>query len=301
MKKNVLTLLFCIGAMLAFKSESGAQTLIHYWNFNVDSADALTPTSSLVAGAGLSYSGAYYDTVQSGTTLNGVGADGTTLGAGAAALRLRNPASGPFTITIPTTGYKNIVLAYAVERTKKGSQQNIVTYTVDGTTWINTAISASATYYVDSTDTVSNAFQLETFNFSSDTLTNNNPHFKVQINFAIGDTGTSGNDRYDNITVYADSVTDTSHSTTAIASVSQVTTVYTLFPNPVVNNIDITGTAEGTKWVNITDAAGQTVYKGIQSGKQFSINTASFATGNYYINIREKNTGQVTPLKFVKQ
>ena len=178
---------------------TGNDTLIYLWDFNSDSATAFTPTMSIVSGASLSYAGTSYDTVQPGTTLNAVGAD-TVLSAGSASLRLRNPA-GVFILTMPTTGYKNIVLKYAVDRTSKGSQQNVVTYTVDGVNWINTAIAAYATYTVDSIDTY-NGFQLISLDFSSDTAVNNNPKFQVQINFANGNTNTSGNDRFDNITLY---------------------------------------------------------------------------------------------------
>ncbi len=295
MRKNVLTLLFCFGAMLGANTHSSAQVLIDYWNFNTDSAAALTPTFSAVAGASLAYSGAYYDTVQSGATLNGVGADGTSLAAGAACLRLRNPASGPFTLTLPTTGYKNIVLAYAEQRTKKGAQQNIVTYTVDGTTWINTAISANATYYVDSTDTVTNGFQLETFDFSSDTMTNNNPNFKVQINFAVGDTNSSGNDRFDNITLQGTALPGTG------VAVTNAAVGYNVFPNPVTNTLELTAATDGNRSLSVINTAGQSVFAGNVTGRNFTINTAGFSAGSYFIFVRDQNSGQVNTMKFIKQ
>ena len=178
---------------------TGSDTLIHYWNCNEDTLVILgTPTSSIVAGASLSYGGTRYDTVQAGTTINAVGAD-TVLSAGAAALRLRNP-SGPFILTLPTTGYKNIVLKYAEEGTTKGAKTNTVSYTVDGTNYINTALVASlgtsASYAVDT------VFKLISLDFSSDSSVNNNPNFKVQITFSNATGTTTGNDRFDNITVY---------------------------------------------------------------------------------------------------
>ena len=297
MRKNLLAILFCVAAMFNLNTESKAQVLLAYWNFNTDSAAALTPNVSIVSGTSLEYAGAYYDTVQPGTTLNGVGADGTSLSAGSASLRLRNPATGPFTLTLPTTGYKNIVLTYAEERTNKGSQQNIVTYTIDGTTWINTAIAATATYTVDSVDTVSNAFQLESFNFSTDTNVNNNPHFMVQITFAVGDTNSSGNDRFDNITLRGDSLS----STLGIASITSVAPGYILYPNPVTNNIFINATLDGVKSVVITDVTGAVVYKGTQTGKHFSINTSTLIAGNYFMSISANNSNSLTTMKFIKQ
>ena len=300
MRKNLLTLLFCFVAVFSMSIKSNAQVLIAYWNFNVDSTTVLTPTVALISGTSLAYAGAYYDTVQPGTTLNGVGADGVSLDTSSAALRLRNPAEGPFTLTLPTTGYKNIVLTYAEERTNKGSQQNTVTYSINGgTTWINTAIASNATYTVDSTDSSTNAFQLESFNFSSDTNVNNNPNFKVQITYAIGDSNSSGNDRFDNITLRGDSLSDTSH--VGIAQIAVTTPVYTLFPNPVTNTIGITASVDGIKSVIIYDVAGAVVYKGTQTGKQFSINTSAFIPGNYVMSISTNNGNTMAIKKFVKQ
>jgi len=300
MRKNLLVLLLCLVAMFSTgtKSIAQTQTLIDYWSFDdVDSTSAmLVPNTSIVSGASLAYAGAYYDSVQPGTVLNAVGAY-TVLNAGSAALRLRNPAEGPFTLTLPTTGYKDITLKYAEIRTKSGSQENIVTYTVDGTTWINTAISANATYAIDSVDTGTAGWQLETFNFSSDPNVDNNPHFAVRISFAIGDSNSSGNDRFDNITLYG--INDTSH--TGISSISPSASDYMLYPNPAMNNLDITGPSDGDKTVIISDVAGQTVYKINESGKHFVVNTGRLITGNYFITIRESDSGKLTTMKFIKQ
>ena len=175
---------------------TSSDSLITYWNFNTDSTSLLTPTYSKVTGATWSYSGAYFDTAQSGTGLNGIGAD-TIVTQTDASLRLRNPASGPFTLTLPTTGYKNIVLKYAEERTSKGAQSNTIMYSVDGTNFISTALSSQASTY-----TVDTNFAVVSFDFSSDSAVNNNPNFKVQISFSNGSANTTGNDRFDNITLY---------------------------------------------------------------------------------------------------
>ena len=272
---------------------SNGQTLIDYWNFNCDSLVAFTPTTQVLAGAGLSYTGASYDSVQQGTTLNAQGLD-VTLNSSSAALRLRNPA-GPFTLSLPTTGFKNIVLKYAEQRTKQGSKSNIVTYSVNGgTTWINTASASSATYNVDSTDSLTAIpYQLETFDFSSDALVNNNTNFKVQINFANGNTNTSGNNRFDNITVFGTPIG------AGVNAVSAESTVYTIYPNPVMNSIEVKAVTTGIKTVIITNAAGQRVYTGTHDGTGFSINTSEFASGTYFISIREDGSSANT-MKFIK-
>jgi hypothetical protein len=175
---------------------SATDTLIHYWNCNVDTLHVLVPTRS-IGGGSMVYAGSRFDTLQPGSNINGIGADSLLTAPGAAGLRLRNPA-GPFTINLPTTGYKNIKLRYAVSRSSKGAQTNTVSYSVDGTNFINTAIAASATYTVDT------VYHLVSFDFSSDAGVNDNANFKVQLNFSNATSTTSGNDRFDNFTVYGE-------------------------------------------------------------------------------------------------
>ena len=170
-------------------------SLITYYNCNVDTLTILSlPTSTSNAGAFMTYGGTRYDTVHFGTTINAVGAD-TVLSGSSAALRLRNP-SGPFVMCFPTTGFRDIVLKYAVERSSKGAALNTVSYTIDGINWINTAIAANPSYTVDT------VFSLVTLDFSSDTHCNDNPLFQVKIEFSNAAGTTTGNDRFDNITLW---------------------------------------------------------------------------------------------------
>jgi len=175
---------------------TSGDTLLYYWSFNLDSISSLVPTFAINASANIDFVDSYTDTVQPGTNINGVGVDSTNTAGGA--LRVRNPSTS-LTISLPTTGYKNIVLKYAVEASSatKAAQTNIVSYTTDGTNYINTAIASQSPTYA-----VPLAFTLVAFDFSSDSSVNNNPNFKVQIAFTNGNTNTSGNDRYDNITLY---------------------------------------------------------------------------------------------------
>jgi len=182
-------------------STSG-DTLMYYWNFNTDTAHVRIPTHSVSSAAFLFYGGAYYDTVHPGSTLNGVGSD-TIPSTANAAFRLRNPA-GPFILYLPTTGYDSIVLKYAVTRTGKGSATNTVTYTTDGVNYINTVIASQTPTYTVNTNAGDSAFSVISFDFSSDPAVNNNAKFAVQINFTTTNPAvdTSGNDRFDNVTVY---------------------------------------------------------------------------------------------------
>ena len=153
------------------------------------------PSYFRFAGDSMSYGGTRFDTVQPGTTLNAYGSD-TVLTATSAALRLRQT-YGAFKMNLPTTGYKNIVLKYAIEKSSaSGAGTNTISYSVDGVNYINTAIAASSVYSVDT------VWTLMSFDFSADTMVNNNPNFKVQINFSNAGSTTKGNDRFDNITLW---------------------------------------------------------------------------------------------------
>ncbi len=178
---------------------TSGDTLICYYNCNVDTPDVLNyPTSELLSGNLLEYAGAYADTVQPGTTINAQGAD-TVLSTFSSALRLRNP-SGTFTLSLPTTGYKNIVLKFAVQASSKGSKTNTITYTTDGTTYTNAAL---VTAFGDpSSYTVDTAWKMISLDFTADAAVNNNPHFKVKIDFSNATSTTTGNDRFDNITLW---------------------------------------------------------------------------------------------------
>lgn len=177
----------------SFKSPAapvvGTRQLIHYWNFN-NSSDLVTPTFT-IGGGTWNYS-AISDVVTDTTTLNARNGD-----AAGTALRLRNPA-GSFTLTVPTNGYQNIIFSYAVKSTSSGAAMNVVSYSIDGTNFITDGLQPNLNN-VSSTE-----WNVYSYNFSNITKANNNASFKIRIDFAIGSNNTSGNDRFDNITVDAD-------------------------------------------------------------------------------------------------
>ncbi|MEO8769405.1 MAG: hypothetical protein ABI402_04955 [Ferruginibacter sp.] len=162
------------------------RTAIHYWNFN--NVPTLLSATSTIGGASLVYQGAAYDDVQPGTTLNA--RNGDIDGSG---LRLRNPA-GDFILSLPTINYKDIVFSFALQRSSSGAQQNTISYTIDGVNFITDSLQP----HMLKPDTLWNQYY---FDFSSIKRANDNPNFKIKIEFAINTDGTSGNDRYDNITV----------------------------------------------------------------------------------------------------
>jgi hypothetical protein len=174
--------------------------LIHYWNFNNLPAGTLTTVSAdttlispnntsitfIGTGAG------YMDNVSPGSTLNAQ--NGAIDGLG---LRARNPSdTRSFVIAASTAGYKNIVVKFATDRTSSGATIQNYSYTIDGTNYITTGLS-TVTYSPD----IDPAYNIVTLDFSAISGVVNNPNFKIKIDFAGPNaSGTSGNDRFDNIT-----------------------------------------------------------------------------------------------------
>ncbi len=311
MKKNVLTLLFCVGAMLAFQTESSAQTLIHYWHFNNYSQGAMyTPTIN-----GIPADFSIHDTSKakilyaelSGTpgtyssyidSLQPLAADNDIYNArmgqpSGGAIRARNRSdSMQLLFYIPVTNYYNIVLKFNAETTNNGAQTENYDYSVDsGATYTTTGLS-STTFTFDST----HVFKPITINFPSTVLNTNKLVFRIK--FSNGSTDTSGNNRFDNVTVEGDSII----ASTSVAMNGSISpAAFTLFPNPVTNSLKIMSMLEGDKSVSITNEMGQSVYTGKESGKSFTVNTSGFAAGNYFISIKDSNSGKVNTMKFVKQ
>ena len=155
------------------------RSIIHYWNFNGSSL--LVPTQT-TGGSGLYYTGGgVYDAVNPGTTINARNGDNSGSG-----FRLRNPA-GIFTLNLPTTNYSDIRFSFATQRSSSsGAQNNIIAYTIDGTNYITDSLQPN-TVQLDT------AWQSYFFDFSAIKRTDDNPNFKIQIRYAVSDSGISGN------------------------------------------------------------------------------------------------------------
>jgi hypothetical protein len=183
--------------------------LLMYYGFNNGSATPLaTPDFQLYSGFGLAYNGVgLADTAQPGSMINAQFGDTVSVPWNGS-LRLRDP-SGDFILTLPTPGYKNIVLKFVVQHTSKGSAINTITYSTDGTNFSSGVLAAQLggtnVLSIDSLAGTSIEYQSVSLDFSSDTLVNNNANFKVKISFdpaTAVPTYTKGNDRYDNITLW---------------------------------------------------------------------------------------------------
>ena len=170
--------------------------LLHYWHFNDLPSGALADVPadfSLLADATITYPGTgagYMDRVND---------EGTDLNARmeqppGRALRVRNPSDmRELRLSLPTTGYEAIILRYAVVRTNNGAQEQTLYY--------RTAARADWVQFGDLL-TITPGYQLFEFDFSHLADVDDNAEFAVRILFG-GDSagGSSGNNRFDNITV----------------------------------------------------------------------------------------------------
>ena len=173
--------------------------LVHYWNFNSTSGtlSSVSPDYSLIpSSASIDYIGSgagYLDSFSPGYDINARNND--VAGSG---IRARNPSdTRSLLLTLPTTGYNSIVVQFATAATSSGATTQNYSYTIDGTNFITTGL--TTTSFNPSLDPTSS---LVTLDFSAINGVNNNPNFKVKIDFAgTNASGISGNNRFDNVTL----------------------------------------------------------------------------------------------------
>ena len=185
-------------AAFFFQSGLFGQTLIHYWNFNdnTSAATVTTPTSTMVNGSLAAIAGGTSVIDFAGGTgqnfnlqnLNARNGDGS-----GTHLRFNNPIGGALQFNLPTTGYNNIIVKFTTRRSGQGAGTQTWSYSTDGTTYVQ-----FQTVNPQDTDP-----QLVTLNFSTIQEANNNPNFKLKVEFSATVGVTGGNNLFDNLTVYA--------------------------------------------------------------------------------------------------
>jgi Bacterial Ig-like domain/Secretion system C-terminal sorting domain len=191
MIKNYLKALLVLSVLLTVNA-AGAQTLLHYWNFNA--TEFATPTQTL-GGATITPNLGTASEYVSGTgqdfdvaNLNAQGAD-----AAGAHLRFNNPIGGELVFALPTTGYQDAMVKFATRRSTQGASIQNWSYSLDGTTY--TAF--------QTVNPVGTAPELVTLDFSAIAGADNNANFKIKVAFEQGIGGLEGNNRFDNLTLTA--------------------------------------------------------------------------------------------------
>ncbi|NCX95200.1 MAG: hypothetical protein EBX41_02105, partial [Chitinophagia bacterium] len=160
------------------------------FNKATDAASLQRPDTS-IGGTAFTFkfgTAGYIDVLSMGTLMNA--RNGADTGV---SFRVRNPFYH-WTLKLPTTGYKQPILQFAVHRSNSGPTTNAISYTTDGTNYITTGLSSNSF-------TIGTTWAQFSFDFSSIPGVDDNPNFGVMF-INSGDT-TGGNNRFDNITLDA--------------------------------------------------------------------------------------------------
>jgi|GEM_PF-237465 len=266
-----------------------SEDVIYYWHFNT--LETPTDVASIpadythIAGAQplLTYTGTGprdIDAYNTGSAVN-LHLDHT---AGKAA-RVRNPSNGrPLVFDLPTTGYKDIKFAYAIQRTNEGQLANHVSFSLDGTNFTQAGLTQSVF-------NITTEYNLVQVDFSSITSVSNNANFKIQIAFEGNTTADNGNNRFDNITLKGveENLSVPTHNSMN----------YQVFPNPFTSNVQIISSGQMLE-LSIYDMIGKKIWaKTPANTNAETIDLETLNVGVYLLKIKTSN-GLITH-KLVKQ
>src|SRR5690606_1991968 len=196
MQKTMLKSAITCLLLLLFQSTSFGQNLVHYWNFN-DNTSVITVTTvsqSLVTGATLTALPGGSSEINLGGTGQNFDVENLNAQNGDLAgthLRFNNPIGGALEFALPTTGFEIIVVKFATRRSGSGAGNQLWSYSINGTDYVSFVTIAPN----DGDPT------LQTLDFTAIAEANDNPNFKLKVEFEQGDGGTVGNNRFDNFTV----------------------------------------------------------------------------------------------------
>lgn len=198
MKKMTLSALSAFLMTLTVGQKTAAQDLLHYWNFNNPSSAATItqPSYTIVSAPSITV----FDGTQS--VLNFAGGTGQNFDVqnlnaqnndpAGTHLRFNNPIDGSLTFHLPTTGYENVEVKFATRRSGSGAGTQTWSYSTDGIVFVPFQVVLPN----DGPPT------LQTLNFSSLPTTDNNPDFKLKVEFSAENGGAVGNNRFDNFTMH---------------------------------------------------------------------------------------------------
>ncbi|MBA3828703.1 MAG: T9SS type A sorting domain-containing protein [Taibaiella sp.] len=290
--------------------------LIHYWNFNglatayhnpgipalkADYSVLDTNITSLrymlLPGTSSTYAG-YIDNYPVLTTDHDTNARtiGGVISRDSNSYRMRNPTDSAYLVfAIPSINYKNLVFSYAVMASSftSGMLKNYYYYSTDsGATWKTSGL--SETY-----DTTTLTFSLKTIAIN-DTAAYNNPKLMFKI-VPVGNTsGSSGNNRFDNVTLDGIAIDPNFHyHHVAVPTVVNHNSTFVIYPNPGTSNVTISSSEEGNYLVSMYNVTGQRVMTVESNQKMTNINIAQLKAGIYFVNIRTQD-GQQQTVRFVK-
>lgn len=201
--------------LVLFVSTTYGQTLVHYWNFNNSTSIAtITAPSQTLGGASLNAIPGGISVIDfangTGQNFNVQNLNARNSDPSGTHLRFNDPIGGALEFTLPTTGYENCIVKFATRRSGSGAGTQVWSYSIDGTN------------YLPFTNVIPNNGDpaLATLDFSGIDATDNNPNFKLKVEFQQGSGGTVGNNRFDNFTLEG----------TAFGGADVIAPIATLFP-----------------------------------------------------------------------
>ncbi|MXN89871.1 T9SS type A sorting domain-containing protein [Flavobacterium sp. Sd200] len=267
MKKNykkLFMLLFC-GTLAQV---AGAQsTVLHYWNFNDNSSiEAITAVSQSVVGTP-----SLTAFINGETTIDFAGGTGQNFDVlnlnaqnndpAGTHLRYNQPIGGSLIFALPTTGYRNVIMNVATRRSGSSAGTQTWSYSTDGTNF--------TTFITREPNNGDPA--LVTIAFTALPETDNNPNFKIKVEFSVGPGGDGGNNRFDNFTLTGTPLPGTVDTTAPVVTVTPENNAANVAVNTVaaiafnenvrlVNNEAITNVNAGTvAELRVGDATGAVV------------------------------------------
>lgn len=289
--------------MMAYTGSRAQSILMHYWHFNTLSGSSYTDTIhgipadyttidtakvkilyAKMPGTSTAYI-SYIDNYATGTADH----DTVNIRMGVVAgnaLRTRNPSdSMQLLMYIPSTNYSHILLQYAGENSSvaSGMLHQLYDYSVDsGATWRTSGLSVTS-------DSAWLVFHRATISMATDSMTRNNRKLVFRIRFSPNNTGTSGNNRFDNVTVEGDTITasainiaaspagsicaGTSVHFTATATYGSIVPYYHWYVNGVATGTDSVGFTSATLVAG--DIVKCVLTDSIDGSRQASSNTIS--------------------------
>ena len=314
--KNLLIIIFVVGLF----SVNAQTKLLHYWHFN---------NTLPLSGAGGTHFGTrpmnsdysrpsvstgyiryvklntcfkdtgYWDNGTLGDTINQrTGVAGCCPSYSATTnnsyVRMRNPSdSMQMLMYIPTKNFKNIIIKYGSQAssTSSGQHRQNYDYSLDsGATFITTGL----TKLFDSAGTSWGKITVDLKNLST---VNNLNKLMLRIRFGAPNTGTSGNNRFDNLSVEGDSIV--SGTPNLIYENFMDKSLYTIFPNPTNNTLQMKGPLLEKKELQITSITGQVMPLSLSDNKQI-IDVRQFNSGVYFLRVTDKESGESIYFKFLK-
>lgn len=215
MIKNYTKNFLLLGGLLVANT-MGAQTLLHYWNFNNSSSEAaLTAVSQSIVGTPaitgvISGSGVIDFAGGTGQNFDAENLNAQNGDAAGTHLRFNTPIGSALIFSLPTTGYENPIVQFATRRSGSGAGTQTWSYSTDG-----------SSYTVFSTIEPNNGNPaLATLDFSAVAAADNNPNFKLKVEFSVGTGGDGGNNRFDNFTLKATPLEGTTDTTAPVVTIT---------------------------------------------------------------------------------